>query len=86
MELRPFVKRFAEEMERKLRENDYKEDKFEHRGEILARIIEETGELFRSCYIKGASLSEAADVANMCGMLVFWDGSELPDWELKARK
>jgi len=76
MNLRPAVQRFAETMEKILRENDHKNG-WEHmtNAEIFFRITQERDELLialhdpadfaRGCKVR----AEAVDLANFCMML-----------------
>ena len=75
MEIRPEVMKFAEAMERQLRENDYKggwkDDPLDY---LMIRTVGELGELI-NCHTDSDSakdlrfLDEAADVANFLMML-----------------
>ena len=70
MKLRPSVRRFAELMERELRANDHKGGWSDDApNALLARLIEETGEMARAMVIGGDVAKEAADVANFAMML-----------------
>jgi NTP pyrophosphatase (non-canonical NTP hydrolase) len=72
--LRPEVRRFAELMELKLRENDHKGGWGDDTcGALFARMIEEGDELHEALAqirpIPEKVASEAADVANFCLMI-----------------
>lgn len=81
MKLRSAIQSFAEAMERELRKNDHKTDDFEGPEEIVARTVEELGELLYVIATPGTRspidqskliVSEAADVANFLCMLVLY--------------
>ena len=82
--IRAWVRRFAEEMERQLRENDWKGDFQEMDfGDLLHRIDEELEEL-KTAIAVGATaadlVKESADVANFLAALarLAWSSEERP--------
>lgn len=89
-ELRPAVERFAEAMEKTLRENDHKNG-WEHmtNAEIFQRITQERDELLialcdpadfaRGCKVR----HEAVDLANFCMML--FDNNQRRDQQEVSR-
>ncbi|MCP4897856.1 MAG: hypothetical protein GY906_12860 [bacterium] len=78
--LRPLVKRFAQEMERKLRKNDHKDGCFTDEQEIIECIYREMCEISESIRSGGiASINECADAGNFLAMLAGYMRSEWPD-------
>ena len=82
--IRPWVRRFAEEMERQLRANDWKGDFQEMDfGDLLHRIDEELEELKTAIAVGATSadlVKESADVANFLAALarLAWSAEERP--------
>lgn len=75
MELRYCVKKFAETMEKKLRQNDHKGGWNNEEHDFLwSKLVEEISEFRMQCYKRSKKndkkiLNEAADVANIIMMI-----------------
>lgn len=82
MKIRPCVMKFARQMERKLRENDYKGGWEKETNEyLLSRLREETDDVenWAKCLMRSPIhlQKECADVANFAMMI--YDNSKRPE-------
>lgn len=78
MKLRPLVRRFAEEMEKQLRENDHKDGQFKDVNEVFQKLVQEVGELACAMTWPDMLERECADVANFCAMLIAYEREDWP--------
>lgn len=85
---RPFVQAMARAMETQLQKNDHKNGRgWDGLDDVFAKLAEEVAELMlaASSGVSSKCLrEEAADVANLAGMVVVYCGSGFPDYGLSG--
>lgn len=87
IKLRPAVQKFAEAMEARLKENDFKGGWGFHNGTsdafLKAKLLEEIAEYWSACLFKNAdSANELIDIGNFA-MMLFTREKNLPEDHLK---
>ncbi len=84
---RPFVEAMANAMQERLEANEHKDGMgFDDLSDVLVKLLEEVHELARAAQLDDDPndiIKEAADVANVAGMVAAWRTRRLPLWTEK---